>query len=114
CFDQVIVDFFLIDKLLKTKAVVAFDDANWLSVRKALRYIIMNRHYSVVGSLAAPWSRKDKLARILRPITRYLPFKPEITNPDGALGLLPGSRCIVLRKEAADNRDSAGTDHLAF
>jgi hypothetical protein len=114
-FDQVIVDFFFIDKLLKVGAELAFDDANWPSVRKVLRYVVTNRRYSVVECVAAPRSRKDKLTRLLRPLTRGLlgrPLKPEIAHPDGLLGLLPGSQCIVLRKEARDDR--AINDHWTF
>jgi predicted O-methyltransferase YrrM len=114
-FDQVLLDFFFIDKMLKVGAVVAFDDASWPSVRKVLRYVVTNRRYSVVECLAAPRSRKDKLAQLLRPLTRGLPgrlLKPEIVHPDGALGLVRWSDCIALRKEAQDAR--AISDHWPF
>lgn len=114
-YDQVLVDFFFIDKLLKIGSYIVFDDANWPSIRKVLRYIVINRNYEVVDNLSAPTSKKDKLACILQPITKLLLgnlLKPEIIDPDGSLGLLAGSRCIVIRKVAEDNRRS--TDHAPF
>jgi hypothetical protein len=103
-----------IDKMLRVGGLLAFDDTTWPSMRKVLRYLVTNRAYTVVECLAAPSSRRDGLARALRPLTRPLSrwFKPEISEPDGALRLLPGSRCVVLRKEGEDRREI--TDHRPF
>lgn len=106
-FDQVLVDFFFIDKLLPIGGVVAFDDSNWPGVRKALRFIVKNRNYEILGCSPSPWSRKDHLATTLQRITPApigAIMKAEISNPDGSIGLRSGSRCVALRKIADDDR----------
>jgi len=47
-FDFTLVDFFFIDRMLKVGSVVAFDDANWLAIRKVCRFVKMNLAYSVL------------------------------------------------------------------
>lgn len=113
-FDHTLCDFMFIDRMLRVGGLLAFDDTTWPSMRKVLRYLVTNRAYTVVECLAAPRSRRDGMARALQPLTRPLSrwFKPEISQPDGALRLLPGSRCVVLRKDADDQRQI--TDHHAF
>jgi hypothetical protein len=103
-----------IDKMLRVGGLLAVDDCTWPSMRKFLRYVVTNRRYSVIECLDSPRSRKDLLARSLRPLTRCFGaiFKPEVTEPDGLLALRPGSRCVVMRKEAEDQREI--TDHRAF
>lgn len=82
-FDFVFVDFFFIDKMLREGGVVAFDDADWPSIRPVIRYVVTNLGYSVM---------------------RTLPEKRERAAIDRELGI-EGS-CIVLRKErAADTRE---------
>ena len=106
-FDQVLVDFFYIDKMLRDGGIVAFDDANWPGVRKAIRFIVKNCQYGIVGCSAAPFSRRDAIAGSLQPATRLFKnlLKPEISDPDRALGLRVGSRCIALRKNSDDTRN---------
>lgn len=82
-FDYVLVDFFYIDKMLKKGGVVAFDDADWKSIRPLIRYIVTNLNYEVVGTL---------------------PEKHERELIDIELGI-EGS-CIALRKMSnKDNRE---------
>jgi predicted O-methyltransferase YrrM len=113
-FDQTLSDFLFIDKMLEVGGLLGFDDSTWPSMRKVLRYIVTNRAYSVVECLTSPRSRKDDLARMLRPLTSPWPrlLKPELIEPDGLLKLRPGSRCVVLRKHAEDHREI--THHRAF
>lgn len=75
-FDFAFVDFFFIDKILREGGVVAFDDADWPSIRSVLRYVVTNLPYSVAGTL------------------------PEV-QPDEPLdaGLGLAGSCIALRKE---------------
>lgn len=113
-FDQTLCDFVFIDKMLEVGGLLAFDDSTWPSMRKVLRYLVTNRAYSVVECLASPHSRKDDVARLLHPLIspwRGL-LKPELIDPDGALKLRPGSRCVVLRKNGEDRREI--TDHHRF
>ena len=113
-FDQTLSDFVYIDKMLRVGGLLAVDDCTWPSMRKFLRYVVTNRRYSVVECLDSPRSRKDAAIRLLRPLTQRFSalLSPEIIEPDGLLDLRPGSRCVVMRKEADDNREI--TDHRAF
>lgn len=98
-FDYALLDFFYIDRLLRVGGVVALDDA-WLpGVRKVCRYIVTNRSYRV---LSAVGGTSKGCTGVPHALGRWL--KPELTNPDRALGLSPHSRCVALRKEAEDNR----------
>ncbi len=80
-FDYVFVDFFFVDKMLRTGGVVVFDDADWPSIRPIIRYIIRNLPFSVHLTM---------------------PEKKPRESVDIELGI-EGS-CIALRKEAADFR----------
>jgi predicted O-methyltransferase YrrM len=120
-FDYALVDFFLIDRLLDVGGLVAFDDADWPSVRRAVRYVATNRAYTVHAAMPP---RRDRwsLARrgyegaralaggVLGAASR-LPgvgravagvFSPEWCGVDARLGL--GGPCVVLRKTANDAR----------
>jgi len=96
-FDYVLVDFFLIDKLLKPGGIVVFDDL-WLpAVRSVCRYILSNLRYKCVG----PPSRISTVQKLASHISTSTPLrhiiKPGITVPDGQLGL-PNSRYTALQK----------------
>lgn len=106
-YDYVATDFFFLDKLLPVGGVVAFDDANWPSVRRVLRFALSNLHYRVVDALpnalrespSAPirWRKYPKKAKSL---AGWVALERE-----RRLGLaIPGSRCVALEKVAADDR----------
>jgi predicted O-methyltransferase YrrM len=48
-FDYVLVDFFLIDKLLRPGGIVILDDLSYPSIRSVCRYILTNLRYKCVG-----------------------------------------------------------------
>jgi predicted O-methyltransferase YrrM len=107
-FDQVLVDFFNVDRLLKIGGVVVFDDVDWGSVRKACRYVAINRAYEVCGCVTPNYdSGSQKLSQralhllpgsIRRPLRRIL--RPEIVIRDNELGIEPASSMIAFRKTA--------------
>ena len=107
-FDYALVDFFLIDKLLKVGGLLVIDDADWQSIRKLCRYIVTNHAYSVFRCLGN--ERISIKRRILVNFVKYSHFlnnklrflKPEILISDSQLGLR-GS-CIAFQKKAVDNR----------
>jgi predicted O-methyltransferase YrrM len=108
-FDHTLIDFFLIDRLLRVGGVVAIDDTTLPSVRKVSRFIITNRSYSVFRCFNDTDSKLSlsrqilwQAAHISKPIQRIL--KPEYTRPDIKLELMPRSRCIAFKKEAEDTR----------
>jgi predicted O-methyltransferase YrrM len=109
-FDYVIVDMFLVDRLLRTGGVMAVDDADWPSVRKACRYFLTNRGYRVFQ--CSPATQSENLAGIRRTIAqlaRRWPslgerIKPEWAIRDEDLGMTPGCRYVALIKVKADDR----------
>jgi predicted O-methyltransferase YrrM len=109
-FDYVMVDLFLVDRLLAVGGVIVLDDAEWPGVRKACRYFITNRKYRVLEC----WGESDgprpmqalrkaisDAARLSALVRR--PLRPEWSVRDEDLGMTPGCRCIALRKTVEDD-----------
>jgi len=118
-FDYTLVDFFYIDKILNTGGLVAFDDADWPSVRGVCRFIATNLDYSVYkipGELLIenePLKTPDQNSyNPLDIITKNLrAFFPQLGNEaardadkknDMNLGLR--GNLIVFKKESDDSR----------
>jgi hypothetical protein len=96
-FDYVLVDLFLVDKLLKPLGIVALDDFDYPSIRKACRYFLTNMPYrSLSPDTPTPLWRKA-LARIgsKTPLRRLL--APEALTPNQCLRL-PAGLIIALQK----------------
>jgi predicted O-methyltransferase YrrM len=110
-FDYALVDFFLIDKIIKVGGILVFDDADWPAIRKLCRFIIKNQSYSVFKCLDIIEFRKLSVKRRILNMLLAVPgfssklhrlLAPEIIENDALLGL-HGS-CIAFRKEADDTR----------
>jgi predicted O-methyltransferase YrrM len=108
-FDQIIVDFYYINRMLNVGGVVIFDDANWPSIRKALRYLSQYPAYRVMGA-ASDGARgpglllrlAGRLARIVPWRERQMIFREELWLSDEKRGI-DGS-CVALQKIAEDRR----------
>jgi predicted O-methyltransferase YrrM len=102
-FDHTLVDFFYIDKLLTVGGVIAFDDSNWPSISKVIKFIIKNRSYKVFRYLPGtlPTIRLDSSFKY-HIFMRTKAFFRKV----GAfrMGIDPNSTCVALKKEAEDNR----------
>jgi predicted O-methyltransferase YrrM len=101
-FDYVLVDFFLIDKLLRTGGIIVFDDLTHPSVRSVCRYVLLNLRYKCVGPLPSPIPALRKLAAGVSantPLRRIV--KPTVSVPNEQLNL-PSSRYVALQKEDDD------------
>jgi predicted O-methyltransferase YrrM len=120
-FDHALVDFFLIDRLLEPGGAVAFDDADWPSVRRVVRFVATNRAYTLHAALAPRrdrWSVKRGAYEGVRGAVGALlgaaerlpgagrvvrgAIGPEWRGIDARLGI--GGPCVVLRKTAEDSR----------
>lgn len=44
-FDHAFVDMFFADKMLPVGGTIAFDDSQWRSVHRVIRYLLKHRHY---------------------------------------------------------------------
>ena len=53
-FDYALLDFFYVDLLLNVGGIVAFDDANWKSLRALRRFIERNRSYTLLRAPPQP------------------------------------------------------------
>lgn len=128
-FDFVLVDFFYIDKMLCEGGIVIFDDADWPSIRRVIRYVVSNLHYSVYKTLPPHLITKSNKRRVyeafinlgssvLKGVGRIPGLKKPIARGFGGelLGIdrkygLDGS-FIALRKEKEKKRMS--DHHIDF
>ena len=44
-FDHAFVDLFFADKMIPVGGTIAFDDSQWRSVHRVIRYLLKHRHY---------------------------------------------------------------------
>ena len=102
-FDQKMVDFFYVDRILNVGGVIAFDDCDWTSIHQVCRFIATNRPYRVCGSTAGtPPGIRGRIIKWAASRSRNLRLllKPRFILPDEQFGILSGSRCIAFEKLA--------------
>jgi predicted O-methyltransferase YrrM len=103
-FDQALVEFYYLNRMLKVGGAMIFDDANWPSIRAATRYIATYPAYRVLpryplrptrlGRIRARFTALPTIRRLVHPAIRVTSWQ---------MGL--GSRCAAFRKVAEDVRD---------
>jgi predicted O-methyltransferase YrrM len=114
-FDQVLLDFFFIDRMLEVGGIVVLDDLQLPGIRKVARYIAKYPNYSVVAHAKRsvfPGSWKRRLVeRFFRLLSSLLPrhvaacmFDDSFFVPDAALGLV--AEMVAFEKTAPDDRGS--------
>jgi len=100
-FDQRMVDFFYVDRLLNVGGVMAFDDCDWISTHQACRFIAINSAYRVCGtSRGTPPGVRGRFIRWAARHSKNLRsiVKPKFILPDDDFGMLPDCRCIAFEK----------------
>jgi predicted O-methyltransferase YrrM len=110
-FDYVMSDFLCADRILAVGGYLAFDDSDWLSVLKVIRFAITNRHYQVAFPQVVvedPCYRPTFLGEWARALGRAFPLlgkklSPDFLKPGYQLGIR--GRCVILRKLAEDDRN---------
>lgn len=107
-FDQVMVEFYYINRMLRPGGVVAFDDADRRSVNRVIRHALNYPAYRVYGTERAPSDGVSMAGRVRRAVGA-LPratdvFRSDFIHRDWDLGVL-GS-CVALQKIADDKRSS--------
>jgi len=93
-FDQTLVDFFYVNRLLRVGGIVAFDDIHMPSVNKVARYVNGCPHYQYLGEVINTKARRRKLNTLLhRTIISLFPlrlrnrvFRDSFLNPMGRFG----------------------------
>ncbi|WP_298737589.1 class I SAM-dependent methyltransferase [uncultured Chitinophaga sp.] len=99
--DWLMTDFFLIDKALVNGGIIVFDDVNYPSIRKLVRYIAQLPHYQVVGSW--PYNNRWSAARKVAKNWLTLGLRDGLSLKDFRLGLI--GRSVALRKTGDDTRE---------
>jgi predicted O-methyltransferase YrrM len=106
-FDQVLVEFYYINRLLRVGGVIAFDDANRRSINRVVRHALTYPAYRVYGTEREP-AQPTVLGRSRRALTRVPAIsgilRPDFLNKDWDLGIL--GTCVAIQKVADDKRSS--------
>jgi predicted O-methyltransferase YrrM len=107
-FDQVMVEFYYLNRLLRIGGVLAFDDADRRSVNRVIRHALTYSCYRVYGSEGRPPARPSLAGRARRMAAR-LPraaaiLRPDVIRRDWELGIF-GS-CVAIQKIAEEQRSS--------
>lgn len=105
-FDWLLVDFFLLDKLLDTNGVIVFDDVMYPGIRKLVRYLSQFPNYEVYGQ--CPPNMAPTASRKIAGWLKILPgsgkiLKDELQKTDYELGI--NSQCVALKKTGEDKRN---------
>jgi len=106
-FDYCLVDFLLLDRLLRPGGVIVLNDAHWPSIRKVCRYILTNRDYVVLKCLHTIHDKTDWItSRAMPPVPERVrrELRPEVREPDEELGLATRAECVALMKRDGDRR----------
>jgi predicted O-methyltransferase YrrM len=113
-FDQVMLEFYYIDRMLRPGGVVAFDDADRPSVSRAIRYALQIPGYEVVQRPEGSTSRTTWAGTIRRSLRR-LPhassiFRADFLARDWDIGI--GDTCVAIRKTQPFERSSGWYCHF--
>ena len=104
-FDHALIDFFYINRMLSTGGVVLFDDVNYESIHKLVRYILNYPAYRMVGVAGTPRQPPSVLGRIRRGLSNMTLAKAivreDLLNRPWDRGW--GS-CVALQKTGPDER----------
>jgi predicted O-methyltransferase YrrM len=107
-FDQVMVEFVYLDRMLRPGGVIAFDDADRRGVSRVIRYALNIPGYEVLPRAAASASSGTMAGKARRLLNRFpgaeAIFRADFLARDWELGILDS--CVALRKTADYNRSS--------
>ncbi len=94
-FDYVLVDFFLIDKLMKPGGIVILDDLSYPSIRSVCRYVLLNLCYKCIGPLSQERMERAEWRRLKSRVCQY-GIGALVRAPVSRI-LAPASRILVAR-----------------
>jgi predicted O-methyltransferase YrrM len=108
-FDQVMVEFYYVNRLLNVGGVVAFDDAARASINRVVRYAINYDAYKVYGgqtfSTDVTWKGQVRRSIAGTGLGRRL-LRKDVLAPDWELGIR--STCVALQKVKEDDGRGSG------
>ncbi|RZK12986.1 MAG: class I SAM-dependent methyltransferase [Flavobacterium sp.] len=108
-FDVLLVDFYLINKLLDVGGVIIFDDCGFPGIRKLVRYISKLPFYEIYATYHQDKEtlKKSNIKAFASFILRNMPFSKKVfpglnftTDQKNRINF----HCIAFRKKAEDNR----------
>jgi predicted O-methyltransferase YrrM len=107
-FDQVMVEFYFLNRLLRIGGVIAFDDANRRSINRVIRHALTYPSYRVYGTESDQPSRRTVLGRGRRALGKMPAMsgilRADFVSRDWDLGIL--GTCVAIQKVAEDVRGS--------
>jgi predicted O-methyltransferase YrrM len=110
-FDQVMVEFYFLNRLLRLNGVIVFDDADRRSVNRVIRHALTYGAYRVYGTESSQSKRLSLLGRMRRASARIpgadVLFRPDFLRRDWDLGI--SASCVAIQK-VKDDRRSSGWD----
>jgi predicted O-methyltransferase YrrM len=103
-FDQALLEFYYINRMLRVGGIVAFDDADWPGINRVLRYIVQYPSYEVFegGRLASSLKGNIRKRVVAIPAVARV-VHPSVRRRSWDIGLL--GTCIALRKVSDDTRE---------
>ena len=103
-FDQALVEFYYINRMLRVGGIVAFDDADWPSLNRLLRYLVEYPSYEVFDSQPrwqSSWRGRLRRQLVSVPAVARI-VHPTVRRRSWDLGIF--DTCICLRKISEDER----------
>jgi predicted O-methyltransferase YrrM len=101
-FDQTLIDMYYANRLVKVGGYIIIDDADWISVSKAISYFAKYPCYRIVAGAAGPATRVvNVLWRLCKPFAELL-FPRWLYDYFYGLGKYPSM--VALQKVTKDNR----------
>jgi predicted O-methyltransferase YrrM len=102
-FDQTLIDMYYANRLVKVGGYFIIDDADWISVSKAISYFAKYPCYRIVAGVAGPVTRVvNVLWRLGKPFAELL-FPRWLYDYFYGLGKYPSM--VALQKVTEDNRN---------
>jgi predicted O-methyltransferase YrrM len=115
-FDQALVDFFFLDRMLEDGGIIVFDDAQMPAIERVIRYVTRYPNYSLVDAARQNVGKSTKqrfFELLLRAFTWAVPeqnredyFDDRWLRPAAEMPL--GGRFVVLQKSGAAFCDVLG------
>jgi predicted O-methyltransferase YrrM len=108
-FDQVMMEFYFLNRMLRVGGVIAFDDADRRSVNRVIRHALTYPCYRVDESADSSRPPSRTLGGRVRRSLRHVPgakgvVRPDFLSRDWDMGIL-GS-CVAIQKIDVDARSS--------
>jgi predicted O-methyltransferase YrrM len=105
-FEQCMIEFFYIDRMLNVNGILVFDDADWPCINRVIRVALSYGNYRPVDQVGAPGSRRS-LTGSLRTFLRRIPRSDELLRRDllyRSWDLGVAGTCVALQKTANHER----------